>query len=292
VSRIVGIHGIGQQFRGDYALRTAWLDAIRDGLVRAGYPAVAEGLESSDLRVAFFGDLFRPPGSMSVQGPPFGPADIQAGQERDLLSALFEGAVAQDPSLGVPRGAMGAGGQTVQLMLDRLTRTPALARVAQRAFIGNLKQVTAFLRDGTVKKDVLARLHASVGPGTRVLIGHSLGSVVAYEYLCQHKPASMELLVTLGSPLGIPNVIFEKLTPAPAAGAGAWPGSVAEWVNVSDPNDIVALRKDLAPLFRGPAGKAVSDRSVSNGDEPHAAERYLNARQTGSALGALLAAAR
>ena len=121
------------------------------------------------------------------------------------------------------------------------------------------------------------------------MIGHSLGSVVAYEYLCRYQPSSVELLVTLGSPLGIPNLVFDRLTPAPAGGAGAWPGTVAGWVNVADPDDIVALRKQLAGLFPGPRrGTAVDDRLVDNGDQPHAIDRYLNARQTGSALGHVL----
>lgn len=119
-----------------------------------------------------------------------------------------------------------------------------------------------------------------------MVIGHSLGSVIAYEYLCHDRPSSVELLITLGSPLGIPHVVFDNLTPAPAAGAGAWPCGVAAWVNVADPDDIVALRKDLAPLFPGAVqGQAVVDRLVDNGDEPHAIDRYLNTRQTGSALG-------
>jgi len=60
-------------------------------------------------------------------------------------------------------------------------------------------------------------------------------------------------------------------------------------VNVADPNDIVALRKDLAPLFPGSAPEqTIADRLVDNGKEPHAIERYLNSRQTGSALGDVL----
>ena len=86
-----------------------------------------------------------------------------------------------------------------------------------------------------------------------MLIGHSLGSVVAYEYVCRYRPPSVELLVTLGSPLGIPKLVFDRLTPVPADGAGAWPGPVAGWVNVADPDDIVALRKQLAGLFPGPS---------------------------------------
>lgn len=174
-------------------------------------------------------------------------------------------------------------------MLDRLTRSATLARTAQRAFVGSLKQVTAFLTNPAVKQNVLARVREQISDDTRVLIGHSLGSVVAYEYLSQDRPSSVKLLVTLGSPLGIPNVVFDKLTPCPTGGAGAWPAELAGWTNVADPDDIVALRKDLAPLFPGPApGQAVADRLVDNGDEPHAIDRYLNACQTGSALGGLL----
>ena len=64
---------------------------------------------------------------------------------------------------------------------------------------------------------------------------------------------------------------------------------MASWVNVADRDDIVALRKQLAGLFRAPAGvAAIYDRMVDNGDQPHAIDRYLNARETGTALGRVL----
>ena len=226
---------------------------------------------------------------MGVQEPPFAASDIQPGMERDLLAAFFQEAVTQDASLGVPDGAMGSGRAAAQVMLNRLARSATFARIAERAFIGNLKQVTAFLTDPKVKYHVLARMGEQISPDTRVVIGHSLGSVVAYEYLCRDRPGSVELLVTLGSPLGIPHVVFDKLTPAPAGGVGAWPGMLAAWVNIADPDDIVALRKDLAALFPGTAPRqSVTDRLVDNGDEPHAIDRYLSTRQAGSALGDVL----
>lgn len=215
---VVGIHGIAQQFRDGYQLGTVWYDAMRGGLVAAGHRSVAEGLAPPDLQVAFFGDLFRPPGTMPVGEPPFSAADVQPGLERDLLTAFFQAAVTQDPSLGVPEGAMGPGRAAVQVMLDRLARSATFARIAQRAFIGNLKQVTAFLTNSTVKQKVLARVREQVGVDTRVVIGHSLGSVVAYEYLCHDRPGSVEMFVTLGCPLGIPNVVFDKLSPPRPAG--------------------------------------------------------------------------
>ncbi len=286
---IVGIHGIAQQFGGGYQLRSVWYDTVRDGLVAAGHAPVAGTLAPTDLQVAFFGDLFRPPRTMAAGEPPFSAADVQPGPERDLLTAFYEAAVAQDSTLGPPPGALGAGRAAVQVMLNRLARSATFAKITERAFIGNLKQVTAFLTNPKVKQDVLGRVRDEIGSDTKVVIGHSLGSVVAYEYLCHDRPPSVELLVTLGSPLGIPNVVFDKLTPAPVGGAGAWPGTAAAWVNVADPNDIVALRKDLAPLFPGSAPEqTIADRLVDNGKEPHAIERYLNSRQTGSALGDVL----
>jgi hypothetical protein len=286
MATIVGIHGIAQQFRGGYQLGTVWHDSLRDGLAAAGYRPIAEALARTDLRVAFFGDLFRPPGAMAAAGPSFSARDIQPGLERDLLSAFFVAAVLQDPSLGAPEGGMGPGRTSVQVMLDRLAQSPTFARIARRALIGNLKQVSAFLTDPATKQSVLARVREHVTDDTKVVIGHSLGSVIAYEYLCRDRPPSVKLLVTLGSPLGIPNVVFDKLRPSPVNGIGAWPGDLAAWANVADPDDVVALRKDLAPLFPGTAGgQAVADCLVDNGDEPHAIDRYLNARETGSALG-------
>jgi hypothetical protein len=83
----------------------------------------------------------------------------------------------------------------------------------------------------------------------KVVIGHSLGSVVAYEALCQ-QPAGVVSFITLGSPLGIRNVIFEKLTPRPSEGAlGHWPGNVRYWTNIADSSDVVALEKRLSPVL-------------------------------------------
>ena len=64
---------------------------------------------------------------------------------------------------------------------------------------------------------------------------------------------------------------------------------MASWVNVADADDVVALRKRLAPLFPGPGGgTGVEDHLVDNGDEPHAISRYLNAEPAGAALGRVL----
>jgi hypothetical protein len=287
--RVLGVHGIGQQYGSGPELTQVWFLALRGGLEAAGFRATADGLAETDVRVAFFGKLFRPNGAMAGGDPPYTPADVSPGPERELLERWYEAAVEQEPSLGPPEGAMGPGRAAAQVMLERLLRSRTFARVAQRGFIGNLKQVTAFLEQPEAKEQALQRVADEVTADTRVVIGHSLGSVVVYEFLARFAPPQVELLVTLGSPLGIPNLVFDQLTPTPVGGAGAWPGPVARWVNVADADDVVALRKELAPLFPTLAGRAgVEDHLVDNGNEPHAISRYLNAEPTGMALGTVL----
>ncbi|SFC45539.1 alpha/beta hydrolase [Streptomyces aidingensis] len=283
MAKIVGVHGIGQQYRGPYELTSAWHDALRDGLSAAGHDSLAAALERRDLEIAFFGGLFRP--ERAVAGGER-EDELPSGAERELLEKLYRAAVARDPALG-PR-AVGPGRAAVQVMLRTLLRSRWFPAVAERAFVGNLRQVTRFLTDQDTKEQVLERLDGEIGEDTVALIGHSLGSVVTYEYLCR-SPSPVRLYLTLGSPLGIPGLIFDRLTPRPEEGRGAWPGTVERWVNVADGDDIVALRKDLAALFPGRSpGRRVEDRLVDNGDQPHAITRYLNARQTGGALAGLL----
>jgi hypothetical protein len=287
--RVVGIHGIAQQYQSGPQRTDEWLPALRGGLEVAGFRPVADQFTETDLRVAFFGDLFRRPGSMAGGEPRYSERDLGPADE-ELLTVLYQEAVAQDPAVGPQVGAMaGRVPVPVQVVLAGLLRSLTFAGVAKHLLIGNLKQVSGYFDDPLLREQVLDRVAAEVTPATRVVIGHSLGSVVAYEYCCRRKPEGVELLVTLGCPLGIPRLIFDRLNPLPVHGRGVWPDPALRWVNVADPNDVVALRKRLAPYF-GPssAGISVVDRLVDNGSQPHEASRYLNSRQTGEAVGASL----
>jgi hypothetical protein len=58
---------------------------------------------------------------------------------------------------------------------------------------------------------------------------------------------------------------------------------VANWTNLCDRYDVVALRKRLAPLFVDGA-RTVTDIAVDNGWQAHAVEHHLTAVETGSAI--------
>jgi alpha-beta hydrolase superfamily lysophospholipase len=138
------------------------------------------------------------------------------------------------------------------------------------------------LHDPDIKASVLQRVHKKVTSETKVIVAHSLGSIVAYEALCMNDDWHVDTLITLGSPLGIRNLVFDALTPKPKDGRAIWP-RVRRWVNIVDQGDIVALEKHLAPYFGN-----VEDKVVYNGWHSHDVTRYLCTRETGEAISAVL----
>jgi predicted alpha/beta hydrolase family esterase len=128
-----------------------------------------------------------------------------------------------------------------------------------------------------------ARIEAEIDEDTRVLVAHSLGTVLSYNALAGHDDWPVHTFVTLGSPLAVP-VMFNSLQPAPVNGRGAWPGSVQRWVNVRALGD-KAAEFSLVERF----GPRVEEVVIDNGQRAHAPEPYLNASLTGAAIAAALA---
>jgi pimeloyl-ACP methyl ester carboxylesterase len=145
--------------------------------------------------------------------------------------------------------------------------------------LGDLRQVSQYMNDADIRRKILGEVLQHIQSDTRIVIGHSLGSVVAYEALCE-KPEQVRTFLSLGSPLGMRNVVFDKLTPRPSAlGVGRWPGNVAQWTNIAAKGDIVAAQKQLTPLFG-----EVKDKLIDSGWDAHSSTRYLNSIQAGKAV--------
>lgn len=287
MAQVVCVHGIGQQHKGEEMLRREWAPALRDGIRCSGH-AVAGLPSDEDIRCAFFGDLFRPAGRLLSPGDPWLTAADLTEFDQELLAAWWRAAARSDPQVIDPGGrtlARTPGG--VQAALRALSGSMFFAGLAERAMLFDLQQVRRYMSEPGIRQAVQDRVAAAVEEDTRVLIGHSLGSVVAYEALCAHPGWPVRVLVTLGSPLGVRNLIFDRLQPAPVAGGtgmltGVWPGGVQAWTNVADTGDVVALVKDLRPLFGG----KVASYLIGNGAHAHAVQPYLTARQAGAAIAA------
>jgi hypothetical protein len=279
MARIVAVHGIGQQLKGPHTLKETWLPAMRDGLALAG----AAVPTAEDVVCGFYGDLFRRPGTKGVGEPSYRAGDVEQGFERELLAAWWREAAATEPQVpGMDAKTKLRTPDSVQRALNALSRSRFFSGLAERALIGFIKQMHRYFTEPGFRAQVTNRVTREIRPNTRVVVGHSLGSVVAYEALCALPDRPVRALVTLGSPLGIRHLVFDRLQPAPAGGMGVWPGGVASWTNIADDGDVVALVKELRPSF----GERVEDLRVHNGARAHDIGPYLTARETGQAIAA------
>ena len=285
MARIVCVHGVGQQLKGEDSLAGEWGLALRDGMRRSACPE-AQLPSDEQIRCVFYGYLFRPDGRRLGVGDPWLTAADATEFDQELLMALWREAAESDPRVVHPDArTLARAPGSVQAALRALSRSAFFAGLAERAMLFDLQQVRRYMTDADVRRAVQDRVAAAICSDTRVLVGHSLGSVVAYEALCAHPEWPVRAFVSLGSPLGIRNLVLDRLVPAPLAGdsgapLGAWPGAVESWTNVADAGDVVALVKDLRPLF----GAGVACYLVHNGSHAHDVQPYLTSAETGAAI--------
>jgi hypothetical protein len=278
---ILVVHGIGQELEGPSTLQARLFPALRDGILRA-HGDIGQG----DVSFASYGELFRPKSEFLAPAPRYHASDVRPGYEEDLLLALWERAASCDGAVIPPdTEVLSRTPAVARRALAALSRSKYLAGIAESAFIGDLKQVSRYFGDDDMRTAIQEKVAGAIADDTRVIVGHSLGSVVAYEVLFAHPHPQVSALVTLGSPLGLRNVVFDRLRPAPAAvmgskrDMGAWP-PVRMWANVADTGDIVAAVEDLRPLF----GDEIRQLRVHNGAKAHDMTSYLTDPGTGELI--------
>jgi PGAP1-like protein len=286
MANILVIHGIGQETQGPSSLHARFFPALRDGLSLAGKDVAADS-----VAFASYGEFFRPESEFLAPDLYYDESHVEPGYEQDLLLALWQRAADCDPAVLPPaEEVLGRTPTVVRRALAALSRSHFLAGIVERTFIGDLKQVSTYFRDESMRAKIQNRVASAIEADTQVVIGHSLGSVVAYEALCANSYDQVNALITLGSPLGLRNLVFDRLKPAPTPTEngrlkGAWP-SVRMWGNVADTGDIVAAIEDLRPQF----GDQISQLRVHNGAKAHDMSPYLTDRRTGELIIAGLAA--
>lgn len=262
--RIVVVNGVGNN-----ACRT-WRAGLRAGLTIAGF----RGHTADDAGCVSYRDVFWPTEAT--------PRQQVAENERayEALAARF----ARHSWTGERRGglswpvrhALRAVGGHCQFCSDLL-----VFGIAKHFTATDLRLVRRYFAEPDRRAAAQDRLARKITPDTRILIGHSFGSVIAYEALCAHPEWPVRMLITLGSPLGIRALITSRLHAVSAGSASRWPGSIDRWVNVSDPRDIFSVTATLDPIF----GPGVEDHFVDNGARPHDLIRYLAAEVTGRTIG-------
>ena len=197
------VHGIGQQLAGEDSILSDWVPALRDGIRRAG----GEPPPSDRIGMAFYGDLFREKGTKSISIPPYDENDVTEEWEKELLQAWWvEGARIDQNVPGPEAQTKLRTPRVVHRALSALSHSRFFADVAARRLSSPISsKLYTYLHDEVVRRDVQLRVEKVIKDETHVLVGHSLGTVVAYEALCAHPEWPVHTFVSLGSPLGISN---------------------------------------------------------------------------------------
>lgn len=223
---IVYLHGVGGA-RPDWAQPLASVDA--EAMVA---PAYADLLQAD----AVVDDVVTG-GDRDTDSAPVNPVARQAYLERqhDLGERIHRDSDALPEGMSWPSGLPRPG--------DLTSRLP-LARIIRSSLFG-LDQVGRYLDDASRRAAVARRVLPAVlvAPRPVVVIGHSLGSIVALDLLADPR-VRIDLLITLGSPLGHEAVHGDLEV------ADAFPYErVGGWLNVVHLLDPVPLGRGLHPRF-------------------------------------------
>jgi pimeloyl-ACP methyl ester carboxylesterase len=162
----------------------------------------------------------------------------------------------------------------IQRGLSLLDRFVPLA--SSRSMAATAADVTRYLQDTEVQRHIetgVAKAFRHCGTEDTVVVGHSLGSIIAYRVLREGGPVDCPVtaLITIGSPLGV-RVIREALEPI------AHPPKVGFWFNAYDERDIIALNP-LNPTHFPVAPPVTNHNGVENNSENHhTIDGYLSDR--------------
>ncbi|MFF0445759.1 serine peptidase [Streptomyces sp. NPDC004609] len=262
--RILGVHGVGNHYAGATSaearakLAATWTKNLARGPFGAS-------VRECDLAVAYYADLLREPGGQSIDEVTL----EELGPEAEALMRLWL------DEQGLPEEVpQGWATWPLRQALAWVAARDGLAPSMVEAFVARFfAEVATYLGepDGRPRADAGSAVALALTEHTpRVVIAHSLGSVVAYEALWAHRGAPVDLLVTLGSPLALPHAVFPRLLPAPVQELGSRPPSVRRWVNISDVGDLVAIPK-------GGVARAFTGVSADHHDSIHAFDFHLAA---------------
>ncbi|WP_437075663.1 serine peptidase [Streptomyces sp. enrichment culture] len=283
---VVAVHGVGNSFGVDVSGdKKEELRAVRSGVwtrhLAAGLGVAAEHL---DVDFAYYADKLLP--GIAEQGA--GLLDnLEDPLEQDMLTAW-------STQLGVPAD-VAQGHLTVPLrqisawVAARFDLAEGPLRVFVRLFF---REVAAYLRAHDAPPRLAAREEVAARIARRqprIVMAHSLGSVVAYEALHAHPELRPELFITLGSPLALPRAVFHRLCPTPQGAPrqlyGQRPPGVGRWVNIADPGDPVAVPTRLSRCFEG---IALDHTAPIAPFDFHQAKNYLRSAATAATVGPCL----
>ncbi|NEA68929.1 serine peptidase [Streptomyces sp. SID12488] len=277
MNRIVMVHGVRNYERGldpDVAadkLAQRWQERLKFGYTDAGLGH----LDVPDITAAYYAHTLRDPEAQSSDG---GPDDLTPPEKQAVLAWLRAVDLQDEPAEG-----QSWGGLPLRQAIDLVARRRGIAaKTLGRIAVALLSEVYSYLASPSRRRrarEVVAETIRACG--AKVVVAHSLGSVVTYEALHAYPDLGVEVLVTLGSPLGLPGAVFDMLEPSPdTSQRGQRPPGVHHWINIADAGDLVALPRRLGDRFPVDVHQETHMAAV----DFHTLDTYLGSGLTAAAL--------
>lgn len=289
VFEIVFIHGIKQEGKDPDQLKAEWIEYLNQGL--AGNDPPLPPIDPEAIRFPYYGDTLK----QLAEGRAFadipdvllrGDLQISEPARRFLFDVLEEIRIAEgfaDDAIsdmtGVQVAELGPENwRWVRAILQRLDENP---QISAKAIALIFYSVFQYLTNGVVRARIDAGVAQAFTSGKpTIVVGHSLGSIVAYTLLLregQRRNLNVPLLITLGSPLAI-NAIRERAPDLANVGGNRIPECVRSWLNGMDPTDVVALRPLTPEYFRlSVPGTSIDNIEIDNRtSNHHGIGGYLN----------------
>ncbi len=238
--RLVFIHGRSQQGMDPVVLKKTWSEALVSALAIQNLNLPT----SLDIEFPYYGDALDKFVSQSKIQVASQVHARGSDQQDDFLA--FQAQVANElvVNAGVTDAQIDAeygnnpktrgplNWEWVQSILQALDKHGGgLSADAIEAFT---RDVYLYLTSELVRTEIDKIVVKSMNGEPTIVVGHSLGSVVAYNVLKTNPGFKVPMLVTIGSPLGI-RAIRTPLSPI------RFPKSVTSWFNAYDTRDVVAL---------------------------------------------------
>ena len=225
---IVVMHGAGRGSGKPNVAAQQLHDALVSGLRAAGLT----NAEEQDVRLAFYGELGREGQSADNARP----TDLQLAIAHEVLA---NGGV--DEQAGVGR------------LADLVTRLHEVAGADKHVLTRFLIDVDAYFGSPDVRERALeaARSACLESSGPTVLLGHGLGSVIAYDLLTTDESEALhvESLLTFGSPLGLPSIRKQVEWTHPQT---PFPPGVRRWIDVANGARLRHRRRRDREALSGP----------------------------------------
>jgi hypothetical protein len=287
--RILMVHGRAQGGRLADDLKATWVDTLQIGFRAAGKPWPA----AIDVDFPYYGDTLD---RLTAQAALPTPTDVVTkgpGQNKQfeefMQSALDEiqtqSAITDEevranltPGVSQEKGAQNWGWvQAIARAIDN-----HLARTSTLTIEKFLRDVFLYITRRDVARQINEIVEAKLTREPTLVIGHSLGSVVAYNVLQKHR-STLELrrFITVGSPLGLRAISSKLGVPVNPAGENGW-------YNAYDERDIVSLNPLDDTYFPADPSIVNYNQVKNQTDNRHGIIGYLNDREVATQIAAAL----